>query len=89
MAIHFYNQALDAQSSSCGTVSAEVATTLNKLGNLCYEMKDFSSAMKHYKDGLKIEQVVLASNHPHIIITLTNVAHIQATWRAQIGLDSL
>jgi tetratricopeptide (TPR) repeat protein len=76
MAIDCYNQALKAQSASCGMMSAEVATTLNKLGNLCYEMKDFVTAMKHYKDGLKIEHDALAPNHPHTIVTLTNIAHI-------------
>lgn len=76
LALECYKKALQAQSASCGTVSADVATTLNKLGNLCYEMKDFATAMKHYQNGLKIERDVLVPNHPHIIITLTNIAHI-------------
>ena len=76
MALYFYSQALDVHRAAGGNYSPDVATILNKLGNLCYEMKDFSGAMKHYKEGLQVERAVLPVNHPHIIITMTNIAHI-------------
>lgn len=85
MALHYFSQALVAQQAvqSCST---DVATSLNKLGNLCYEMKDFTAAMKHYKNGLEIERNILPANHPYTIITLTNIAHIHKQlgehWRA-------
>jgi tetratricopeptide (TPR) repeat protein len=84
MALYYYTQALEVQSAD-DMYSTDVATTLNKLGNLCYEMKDFSSAMKHYQQGLKVEQTVLPANHPHTIITQTNIAHIHK----QLGEHSL
>ncbi|KAG7369202.1 tetratricopeptide repeat protein [Nitzschia inconspicua] len=75
MALYFYSQALVVQMKEDGT-STDVATTLNKLGNICYEMKDFTTAMRHYKKGLEVEKKILPANHPHTIITQTNLAHI-------------
>jgi tetratricopeptide (TPR) repeat protein len=77
VALHYFQKASEVQRAcSKGIPSADVAATLNKMGNLCYEMKDFSSAMKHYQDGLKIEKEILPPHHPHIIITTTNIGHI-------------
>jgi tetratricopeptide (TPR) repeat protein len=75
MALYYFTEALKVQSAD-DLYSTDVATTLNKLGNLCYEMKDFTSAMKHYEQGLEVEQRILPPNHPHTIITQTNLAHI-------------
>jgi len=89
MALYYFSRALELQkkfdtnvihSNSGGNngniYSTDVATTLNKLGNICYEMKNFTTAMNHYKKGLEIERRVLPSNHPHTVITLVNIAHI-------------
>jgi tetratricopeptide (TPR) repeat protein len=77
MALHFLQKALEVQEAcSNGRPSADVAATLNKMGNLSYEMKDFQSAMSHYEEGLRIEQALLEPNHPHMIITVTNIGHI-------------
>mmetsp|Transcript_2541 Transcript_2541/g.4291 ORF Transcript_2541/g.4291 Transcript_2541/m.4291 type:complete len:619 (+) Transcript_2541:1-1857(+) len=75
MALYYYTQAMDVQVAD-NMYSTDVATILNKLGNICYEMKDFATAMKHYQQGLDVEQRVLPANHPHTIITQTNIAHI-------------
>ena len=75
LAQHYFTQALSSQRASVGNYT-EVASTLNKLGNLCYEMQDYASAMKYYKEGLEVENTVLPSSHSHIVITLTNIAHI-------------
>lgn len=75
MALFYFTRALEVQQAE-EVNTVEVATTLNKLGNLCYEMKDFAAAMKYYNRGLEVEQIVLPPNHPHTIITLTNIAHI-------------
>jgi tetratricopeptide (TPR) repeat protein len=64
------------QTALGGRISIEVATTLNKLGNILYELKDFKSAMQYYKQGLAIEREVLPSGHKHLVITMTNIAHI-------------
>lgn len=75
-ALCFFTKALTAHTSSCGIYSQEVATLLNKLGNLNYKMQNFDTAMRNYRDGLEIERRVLSPNHPHLIITQTNIAHI-------------
>ncbi|CAJ1961415.1 unnamed protein product [Cylindrotheca closterium] len=72
----FFTKALTAHTTSCGIYSQEVATLLNKLGNLNYKMQDFDTAMRNYRDGLEIERRVLSPNHLHLIITQTNIAHI-------------
>ena len=76
LAMALYKKALHAMRSSMGDLHPEVASTLNKLGNLSYEMEDYGAAMTYYEQGLAIERVALPQNHPHIVITLTNIAHI-------------
>ena len=76
MALHYYNLALKNQQIACGKFTLGVSGILNKLGNLCYEMKDFPSAMSYYKQGLEVEESMWTPCHPHIIITMTNIAHI-------------
>ena len=72
-----FEQALTAQKVSLGKDHLEAASTLNKLGNMCYEMQDNSGAIQYYREGLEIENSILEPNHAHIIITLTNIAHIE------------
>eukprot|EP00529_Nitzschia_sp_RCC80_P017697 CAMPEP_0113482690 /NCGR_PEP_ID=MMETSP0014_2-20120614/23052_1 /TAXON_ID=2857 /ORGANISM="Nitzschia sp." /LENGTH=814 /DNA_ID=CAMNT_0000376221 /DNA_START=106 /DNA_END=2550 /DNA_ORIENTATION=+ /assembly_acc=CAM_ASM_000159 len=74
-ALEYFTKALKAQSVD-DVMSTDIATTLNKLGNLCYQMRDFKAAMEYYRQGLEVERRVLPANHPHTIITLTNIAHI-------------
>jgi tetratricopeptide (TPR) repeat protein len=74
-ALYYFTQTVEAQRASIGSLS-DTASTLNKMGNLCYELNDFHTAMQHYQEGLKVEKAVLSANHPHIIITLTNIGHI-------------
>ncbi len=76
LAHQYLKLALDAQQASVGRCSPEVGTTLNKLGNLCYEMKDFRSALRYYNDGLIVERATLPPGHQHIMITITNIAHV-------------
>ena len=75
LALSYFQKALFAGRAALGA-HPEVASTLNKLGNLCYEMKDLDRALQYYKEGLTIERQVFAHNHPHTVITLTNIAHI-------------
>ena len=35
-----------------------------------------TSAMLYYKEGLKVERAVLEPDHPHIMVTLVNIAQI-------------
>ena len=76
LAMSLYTKALRAMRASMGDFHPEVASTLNKLGNLSYEMEDYDAAMAYYEKGLIIERAALPPNHPHIVITLTNIAHI-------------
>lgn len=78
-AINALKSALQAEKESLGRFHHEVASTLNKLGNLCFETQDFVSALIYYKEGLKIETTILEPSHPHIVITLTNIAHIEVS----------
>jgi tetratricopeptide (TPR) repeat protein len=71
----FFNMALRIGRHLLG-FHPEVAAMLNKLGNLYYEMNDFNSALTCYEEGLDVERTVLTPNHPHIIITMTNIARI-------------
>lgn len=77
-ALHYFERALEIQKAHTkpGIANAEIATLLNKMGNQCYAMKDFHAAMKYYRQGLQIEKAILEPNHPHIIITTTNIGHI-------------
>jgi tetratricopeptide (TPR) repeat protein len=77
MGLHYFQKALNVLGArSKGRPSADFAAISNRMGNLCYEMKDYSSAMKHYQAGLIVEKEMLAPNHPHLIITTTNIGHI-------------
>jgi tetratricopeptide (TPR) repeat protein len=51
----------------------EIASTLNKLGNLLYERADL--AIQIYKEGLEVERV-LDVFHPNMVVTLTNIGQI-------------
>jgi tetratricopeptide (TPR) repeat protein len=57
--------------SALGNFHPEVASTLNKLGNLYYEQGDFENALKVYKEGLEVERAVLDVFHPNVVVTLT------------------
>ena len=82
MALHHFRKALEALqkvSSKNGktALDVEIAAILNKLGSLCYEMKDFRTALAYYQKGLERERCVLETNHPHAIVTMINIGHIQ------------
>ena len=62
--------------SVLGVKHPDVASILNKLGNLYYETGDFDSAVLVYKEGLDVERAVLDSLHPNIMVTLTNIGQI-------------
>jgi tetratricopeptide (TPR) repeat protein len=74
MAVSNFKKALCSGRSSVGAFHPEVASILNRLGNLSCETRDFDGAMTYYQEGLEIEKVTL--NYPHMIITLTNIANI-------------
>lgn len=76
LAIQFLQDALQSTKKVFGLFHGEVASILNKLGNLHYEVRDYATALTHYRDGLAVENAILSPDHPHIIVTLTNIAHI-------------
>jgi len=74
-ALTFFHQALTVGRSILGTHGV-VASILNKLGNLYYEMGDSDAAFEMYREGLAVERIVLDSNHPNIAVTLSNIGQI-------------
>jgi tetratricopeptide (TPR) repeat protein len=70
-----YGEALSVGQAALG-MHAEVASTLNKMGNLFYERGDFDAALEKYQEGLAVERSVLHSLHPNITVTLTNIGQI-------------
>lgn len=74
-ALTLYSEALCAVRSSLG-MYAEIASILNKMGNLYYEKGEFEAAIGMYRQGLQVERVVLDRNHPNITVTLSNIGQI-------------
>lgn len=71
-----YTKSLESIRAAGGAENIEVAAILNKIGNLAYEMNRFEAALSFYNEGLEIESKHLDPNHPHLIITRTNIAHV-------------
>jgi len=69
-AAKLYEEALTVGKAALGNLHPEVASTLNKLGNLLYEKGDFDAAIRVYKEGLEVERAVLDVFHPNIVVTL-------------------
>ena len=63
--------------AALGNFHPEVASTLNKIGKLSYELGDMTSAMLYYKEGLKVEIAVLEPDHPPIMVTHIAQIHKQ------------
>ncbi|EEC47720.1 predicted protein [Phaeodactylum tricornutum CCAP 1055/1] len=74
-ALSLYHEVLSGYRSSMGE-HAEVASIMNKIGNLHYEAGDFDSAIDMYLQGLYMEREVLADAHPNIAVTLSNIGQI-------------
>lgn len=74
-AFRLFHEALDAGRSILG-VHADVASILNKLGNMYYERGEFDQAISVYEQGLAAERLVLEANHPNIAVTLSNIGQI-------------
>jgi tetratricopeptide (TPR) repeat protein len=72
-----YEEALNVGRAALG-MHAEVASILNKMGNLYYERGgDFlDAALERYQQGLEVETAVLHDLHPNITVTLTNIGQI-------------
>jgi tetratricopeptide (TPR) repeat protein len=70
-----YEEALSVGRAALG-MHAEVASILNKMGNLHYEQGDFDNAIQRYQQGLEVERSVLHNLHPNITVTLTNIGQI-------------
>jgi tetratricopeptide (TPR) repeat protein len=74
-ALSLYQDALVLGQATLGA-HAEVASIMNKIGNLQYEMRNFEEAIKVYYRGLDMERIVLDENHPNIAVTLSNIAQV-------------
>jgi tetratricopeptide (TPR) repeat protein len=74
-ALEVYHEALLSCKAALG-VHAEVASVLNKLGNLYYKQGDFDVSLNMYQQGLQVERAVFDYCHPNIAVTLSNIAQI-------------
>ena len=74
-AVSVYHQALQSCQSALG-VHAELASILNKLGNLYYDKGDYATSLDIYSCGLAVERAVFDPLHPNITVTLSNMAQI-------------
>jgi len=54
----------------------EQSILLNKLGTVSFELNFFVEALDYFTTGLNIALTVLEANHPHVLITLLNIAQI-------------
>ena len=74
-AIAFYEIALKtAMRLHCANLI--ISDILNKLGNVFYELGEFTSALRVYSQGLEVESEILAPNHINFAVTLSNIAMI-------------
>ena len=74
-ALTVYRMALHA-AYNCSGRHAEVATILNKIGNIYFEQGELEKACKAYEIGLQVERTNLNDNHPNIAVTLCNLGLI-------------
>lgn len=76
-ALTMYQEALEAAQLVTGTsFHGDISSTLNEIGSVYYELHDYTMAQKYYNESLKIEQILLGLCHPHVLITLLNIAQI-------------
>lgn len=74
-ALQFYREALVSCRAALG-VHVEVASVLNKLGNLYFGQGDYDASLDMYEQGLQVERAVFDRHHPNIAVTLSNIAQI-------------
>jgi tetratricopeptide (TPR) repeat protein len=73
--VALFQEALNIGHSVLGD-HADVASILNKLGNLYYELGNADAALQVYRHGLEVEKTVFDLRHPNIAITLSNIGQI-------------
>eukprot|EP00934_Nitzschia_sp_Nitz4_P008879 Nitzschia sp. Nitz4//scaffold280_size24494//10901//13189//NITZ4_008392-RA/size24494-processed-gene-0.19-mRNA-1//1//CDS//3329545591//8869//frame0 len=80
LTVEFLLKALEVETLASGKTTAEVANTYNKLGNACYELKEYQRAIDFYEQGLAIEKEICGrgseTNDEAIKVTLTNLGHV-------------
>lgn len=74
----WYARALNAVKVAHGESHPDVASILNKIGNLHFELQEFDQSLVYYMRGLQIGVSTgsLRWNHPHITVALMNIAQI-------------
>jgi tetratricopeptide (TPR) repeat protein len=53
-----------------------IGATHNNIGLVYHSMKDYSTALIHFRKTLEIEQKSFPSDHPSLIMTHTNIAGV-------------
>jgi tetratricopeptide (TPR) repeat protein len=71
-----YEMALNSSRLAYGSTHAEVAHILNKLGSVCYKLRQFDIALTYLQEGLQIEQIMYGKHHPNVVVTSMNLAQI-------------
>ena len=73
-ALSLYERALRIFEKTPG--NPQEAALLNNLAGLYYRQGDYESALPLYEKALKILQEIFDDRHPHIAITLENMAYL-------------
>ncbi|MHC4421381.1 MAG: tetratricopeptide repeat protein [Planctomycetota bacterium] len=68
--------ALKIRRELLGGSHPDVATSLNNLGRLMYEMRDYEDAEPMLREAVEIRRVVLGNEHPQVAIVLSNLASL-------------
>lgn len=59
-----------------GSGNLEVASTIEVLGNVYFEMNDFHQAKSQYDKALVIKKSKLGENHVEVALTLNNIGNV-------------
>jgi len=75
-ALAMYKKSLEAFVRVDDASQREQTILLNKLGTVCFELNSFQEALDYFNAGFGIELTLFDMHHPHILISLLNIAQI-------------
>lgn len=77
-ALSLLKESLESGRAALGHQHPELVGCLNDLGSLSYEMNSYEEALEYFQECLAVQRKVLdEACHPHLLITLLNIAQIQ------------
>ena len=72
----FFKLTLKAAQKVYGERDEYIAYILNRCGNFHFESSELQEALRLYKQGLEVENVIYPSGHINIATTLSNIARV-------------